>query len=214
MSFDTIIAYLLAATIAYAVARAYLQLRALDRLIWYNLQHDPEGAPTQPHNGHDTFHTHILTVAKRYLGVTEQPKGSNRGPFIDDFIRFTGLQPPQPWCAAYVSFVVHKAAEELNITTDFPKTAWTPTILNWARKSNKLITQQELQLGAKPKQGDIFLLYYPALNRVAHTGFVERALPFFVVTIEGNTNDEGGREGYKVARRIRRLKSIYALVRL
>jgi hypothetical protein len=212
---ETIITIVAISAVIYASIRAAIHLRTLDRLIWTRLRLDPEGAPTQPHNGHDTFHTHILTVARRYLGIQESPKGSNRGPYIDEFIKFTGLQPPQPWCAAFVSYVIHKAADELGIPTDWPKTASTPQILRYGKQSGKLITRQEIQLGAKPQPGDVFLLYYPALNRVAHTGFVERVLPLGVITtIEGNTNDQGGREGYKVARRIRRLKSIYALVRL
>lgn len=40
-----------------------------------------------------------------------------------------------------------------------------------------------------------------------HTGFVERVDGSNIHTIEGNTNDEGSREGYEVARRVRQLKS-------
>lgn len=215
MTIDTILILLAALTFAYASYRALAHLRALNRLIWYKLQLDPEGAPDPVSNiqSCDAFRSHVLTVARRYLGVEEQPRGSNRGPYINEFIEFTGLKPPQPWCAAFVSFVIHKAAGELGVNTDFPKTALTPQILAYAKRKGNLITRAEMDSGAKPQPGDVFLLYYPTLNRVAHTGFVERVLPLVVVTIEGNTNDSGGREGYKVARRIRRIKSLYALVR-
>lgn len=216
MTLETALFALAALTFTYAAYRAFRHLKTLDQLIWTKLKLDPEGAPDPLANiqSRDAFRTHILTVARRYIGVEEQPRGSNRGPYIDEFIRFVGLEPPQPWCAAFVAFVVHKAASELGITTDFPKTAWTPAILAYGRRKGNLITQQELQLGAKPQPGDVFLLYYPSLNRVAHTGFIERVLPLGIVqTIEGNTNDQNSREGYKVARRIRRVKSLYALVR-
>jgi hypothetical protein len=36
-----------------------------------------------------------------------------------------------------------------------------------------------------------------------HTGIVLKAAQNVFLTIEGNTNDDGGREGYEVCRRIR-----------
>ncbi len=206
---------LLTTTIAfviYALYTAWRSLRTLDNLIWTHLQYDPEGT------NRDLSHSSLLAnqtaqVALRYLGITESPRGSNRGPHIDDFLRFVGLQPGNPWCTAFVCYCVHKAAEELGIQTDFPKTAWTPTLLAFAKQKNILITQAEIAMGVRPQRGWVFMLYYPNLKRVAHSGIVLRTLPAgLVLTIEGNTNNDGSREGYKVARRIRRLKSIYAFI--
>lgn len=44
-------------------------------------------------------------------------------------------------------------------------------------------------------------------NGTGHAGFVEKVTGTTVYTIEGNTNDSGGREGYKVARRKRDVKA-------
>ena len=56
-----------------------------------------------------------------------------------------------------------------------------------------------------PQPGDVFLLYYPALKRYAHTGFVlEVRDNGACVTIEGNTNDGGSRDGWGVFTRTRR----------
>lgn len=37
-------------------------------------------------------------------GVKEEPKGSNRGTDVDKYIKATGLTPPQPWCACFVTW--------------------------------------------------------------------------------------------------------------
>jgi hypothetical protein len=198
----------------YTLARGWATLRQLDTLLWQRLRLDAEGAhltldkPT-------ALGRKIAEVAARYVGVEEQPRGSNRGAYIDAFLRFVGLPPGNPWCTAFVSFAVHKAAEELGTTTDFPKTGWTPTLFSWAQRQNRLITSAEINTGVKPQEGWIALFYFPALGRVAHSGIVVKRLPLgAVVTIEGNTNDDGSREGYKVARRVRLTKRIYAFIAL
>lgn len=198
----------------YTLIRGWQTLRELDRLLWRRLRLDAEGASI-PLDKPTPLGRKIAEVAQRYLGVEEQPRGSNRGPHIDAFLRFVGLQPGNPWCTAFVSYCVHKAAEEMGVATDFPKTGWTPSLLSYAKRTNRLFTQQELAAGVKPQPGWVVLFYYPKLNRVAHSGVVLKTLPLgAVLTIEGNTNSDGSREGYKVMRRVRLLKNIYACIAL
>jgi hypothetical protein len=47
-----------------------------------------------------------------------------------------------------------------------------------------------------------------------HTGIVERVVGTKIHTIEGNTNDEGSREGYEVCRRKREIKTIRGFIRI
>jgi hypothetical protein len=47
-----------------------------------------------------------------------------------------------------------------------------------------------------------------------HTGFVEKISNGIVYTIEGNTNEDGSREGYEVAKRERPLSSFYGFIQL
>lgn len=63
----------------------------------------------------------------------------------------------------------------------------------WFRK-NATVSQ-----GAGARVGDIFYVYYPNMGRVAHVGIVEREGDF-IVTIEGNTNTTGARQGNGVYR--------------
>lgn len=57
-----------------------------------------------------------------------------------------------------------------------------------------------------PVPGDIMIMQFA--HGLGHTGIVENVGHTTVTCIEGNTNDDGSREGYEVARRIRTKNSI------
>ena len=46
-----------------------------------------------------------LDTALAYVGTVERG-GQNRGPRVEHFLRSVGLGPGQPWCAAFVSYVL------------------------------------------------------------------------------------------------------------
>ena len=57
----------------------------------------------------------------------------------------------------------------------------------------------------------MFGIYFPKMKRVAHVGFVDQWGPKEVVTVEGNTNGAGSREGdgvYKKKRLTRQIHSV------
>lgn len=49
-----------------------------------------------------------LDTALAYVGTVERG-GNNRGPRVERFLASVGLGPGQPWCAAYVSYVLDAA---------------------------------------------------------------------------------------------------------
>lgn len=56
----------------------------------------------------------VVNTAARYVGVREEPDGSNRGPYIDRWQRVWGMGPgtsigPQPWCGMFASAVLREA---------------------------------------------------------------------------------------------------------
>lgn len=53
---------------------------------------------------------------KRYLGVHEQPAGSNWGGKVEQFIRFTGYTFPVYWCGCFACWVVVKLGGAKGIT--------------------------------------------------------------------------------------------------
>jgi len=77
--------------------------------------------------------------------------------------------------------------------------------------NRQLVTDNRQQ--TTPKTGDIFGLFFPDKNRIAHTGFIDQWDGTWLITVEGNTNDSGGREGDGVYRKRRPVKSIYQVAR-
>jgi hypothetical protein len=66
----------------------------------------------------------------------------------------------------------------------------------------------------KLNKGEIFGLYFKSKKRVAHVGAVlEDFGDGWVLTIEGNTNDAGSREGNGVYTRLRHKSQIYVVAR-
>ena len=137
-------------------------------------------APKQP----------LLEIARAELG-TRELSGKNDGPRILTYQAAAGLKSGDAWCAAFVSWVFLKAGYPK------PRTGWSPALFPAVR----------IKKTAAP--GMLFGIYFPALKRIAHCGFVESLRGDWVITIEGNTNLAGAREGDGVYRKWRPHKSIY-----
>lgn len=138
----------------------------------------------------------LIAEAKRYLGVVEEPKNSNRGLCIDYWIREAGLDPAgaYPWCAAFVGQMGRQA---VGASWPVPRTAGVAAIAAWAATKAVIRT--------RPEPGDLFLLWSDTLKRFAHIGIVTKydAGTDTFETIEGNTNGGGSREGFGVFARRR-----------
>jgi hypothetical protein len=147
----------------------------------------------------------VMVVARRQVGQQEQPRGSNWGGTIPQYLASVGINSPAPWCAAFVYYCFEHAHDVVNI---LPRTGYTPLIHRWVKANKRIITAQQAQ------KADLVLFWFPALKRVAHVGIVGKITPSDVWTIEGNTNDEGSREGYEVARRKRKLTRHMIFVRM
>lgn len=131
----------------------------------------------------------ILNIARSQLGVREAT-GKNDGPEVAAYLKVTGLKEGQPWCAAFVSWVFAKAGYAQ------PLTAWSPSLFPIHRQT-KII-----------RPAHVFGVYFKALNRIAHAGLVEEQQGNWIVTIEGNSNASGSREGDGVYRKRRHIKTI------
>jgi len=131
----------------------------------------------------------IILIASKEVGVREKT-GNNDGREVESYLKLTGLQKGYPWCAAFVSWVYSKNG------LSKPRSAWSPDLF----PSSRLTTT--------PLPGDLLGIYFPSMKRIAHVGIVERIHTDWVYSIEGNTNNVGGREGDGVYRKMRHLKSI------
>ena len=83
--------------------------------------------------------------------------------------------------------------------------AWFPASKNifYRRNSGKRV----------PQQADLFGIYFSNLKRIGHVGFVDQwdYGSGVAITVEGNTNGAGSREGNGVYRKRRLIRQIYAV---
>lgn len=132
----------------------------------------------------------VVAEALSYLGTEEQPRGSNRSTRIDYWLTESGVPVANPWCMAWLWNVGRQA---LGAANPLPRTALVQTCYEWARDGG-------LEY-ATPEVGDLYVRWYPSLNRYAHVGLVIERDGDHVQTLDGNTTDGGSREGYGVLKR-------------
>lgn len=151
----------------------------------------------------------VLSIAQGEIGVEEMPHGSNRGERVEQYLAAASLPPGNPWCAAFICWCVQQARDVCMLRINLPRSGYTP-VFKSAPGCQVLQTNP-----AELAPGMLFLLFYPSLGRVGHIGLIEGPDPDDpgrVITIEGNSNDEGAREGYEVCRRSRRIDSLFAII--
>lgn len=147
-----------------------------------------------------------LQVAATQIGVREDPRRPNRGPQVDAYVRAVGLDPSgaHPWCAAFVVWCFDRAAERVRGTSPVVRSG--SVLEHWSRGPAAGARQLAADVAAadpwQVKPGFIFVI--DAGHGRGHMGVVERTGPGTLVTIEGNTNAAGSREGVGVLRRTTR----------
>lgn len=134
------------------------------------------------------------------IGVRED--GNNAGYQVEKYLRYVGLDKGNPWCAAFVCWVYGQAG------VANPRTGWSPSLF-----PTKHIIWDRGEHLKPPAQADIFALYFADKGRIAHTGFIDSWGSTWLITVEGNTNTQGSREGDGVYRKRRLVKSIYQVAR-
>lgn len=143
-----------------------------------------------------------LEIAIAQIGVEEMPKYTNSGPEVEIYLKSVGLGKGYSWCMAFIYWCTQNASKQTNLQNPLKKTGGVLDQYN-SRPLLKQIT---------PKEGDIFIMDLG--KGLGHTGIVEKVSGDIIHTIEGNTNENGSREGYKVCRRKRETKSIKGFLRL
>lgn len=135
----------------------------------------------------------LLADFRPLVGLRETPLGSNRGPQIDAWNRAANVPLGSPWCAAVASYFYGKHGLPA-------RGAYSPSWFSRARA----VPISDVQ------PGDIALVWFPSKGRYAHTIAAIESIrrvggrPVEVVTLEGNTNAQGSREGDGFFRRVRK----------
>jgi hypothetical protein len=144
----------------------------------------------------------LKTIYTSQIGVRELT-GHNDGAMVETYLKSVGLSKGNPWCAAFVKWSFIRAGYSP------PITGWSPTAYN----SNNVVWNGKYIL-KQPQTGDIFVLWFPKLKRIAHTGFYDYGINSQVYSsVEGNTNEEGSREGDGVYRKKRSYRATYRISR-
>lgn len=144
--------------------------------------------------GDENQRDRVVQTARKAIG-TKEVTGHNDGPVVDEILDSVGLKGTRaPWCAAFVVWVGDKTfTRSFN---PYPRTAWSPAMLThpiWDRSRG----------GTPLKPADVFGIWFNSMGRVAHTGLVEKNEGEWLLTIEGNSNGGGSRDGDGVYRRRR-----------
>lgn len=134
----------------------------------------------------------FIEIANKYIGITEQPVGSNRGPLIDRWNSNAHAPLGSFWCASFVSAIAMEWEDKSGYDWPLCISADCDVWLANAKKHQCLST--------KGKPGDIVLLV--SGNDAYHigiiTGYSETGS---LISVEGNSNNDGSRNGYMVAKR-------------
>lgn len=119
----------------------------------------------------------VIRWAKTKVGVTESPAGSNWGPEIGEWIRFTGYSGPVYWCGCFACYAVVKiggAKIPSRIRLGFNEYI----IADALAHNNGLVA-----VGfSEARAGDIVLYTFP------HIGLIEKTVADTAYTVEGNTS--------------------------
>jgi len=146
-----------------------------------------------------------MTLPEIYLsqiGVREAT-GRNDGPEVEMYLKAVNLGKGKAWCSAFVAWSLNEANIPHRIN------AWSPTAEN---RSNFIYRTRSFV--KEPQAGDVFTIWYTKLKRIGHTGFYHaNQNESIIITVEGNTNEAGSREGDGVYKKYRSLKTIHSISR-
>lgn len=158
----------------------------------------------------------LARIAEQEIGVKEQG-GSNRGKRIQEYQRATWLDGTGwPWCAAFICWVVREwlrapavlAGLQMDATKAEkwrPKTAGAWDFVRWANEVGLNVLEENMPA----RRGDI------AVYDFSHIGLVvEDGARGEILTVEGNTNGAGSREGDGVFRKRRERSLVKRFIRL
>lgn len=143
--------------------------------------------------GQNALRDKLEEVYLSQIGVRELT-GNNDGKDVEKFLRSVGFDKGFAWCAAFISWCYIESEIEA------VKSAWSP---DWF---------PEDKLTNNPQKGDVGGIYHRDKKRIAHVLIIHRWLESdFCITVEGNTNKAGSREGDGVLKKRRLKKQIYKI---
>lgn len=136
------------------------------------------------------------------LGVRET--GFNKGQRVEEYLRAANLKAGNAWCAAFITWTFKQCNIKAVVSGYSP---------NWFQSNVVYKRDDNINRNYTATIGDVFGLYFANKKRIAHVGFIDSRQGDYYITVEGNTNEAGSREGDGVYRKRRHIKTIYAISR-
>lgn len=150
----------------------------------------------------------IVAYAKQHLESAPREFKQNEGTWVRAYM--DGYEGKQwPWCMGFVQTIIDQATFTIgqSLKDYMPTTYSCDVVGNHGNKNDLLIRNADVRKDlSKVEAGDVFLVVKKPFDWT-HTGLVTGIEDGWIKTIEGNTNDEGSREGYEVCERKRDLKT-------
>jgi hypothetical protein len=162
----------------------------------------------------------LAAIAESQCDLAESPRGSNRGAALTKFFAADDYHPGgkdegYPWCACFVSWCVQqflrKASTHFAGVTP-PRLAAAFDFKAWGAAHHAMIfTPLACRPGQLwPQRGDIVVFKFSHVGIVAAVNGRDRIF----TSIEGNSNADGGRDGYAVVRHGRTFTPVREFIRL
>ena len=151
----------------------------------------------------------IVAYAQQHLAANPREFKQNEGTWVRAYM--DGHEgTPWAWCLGFAQTVVDQATFTLgeSLKDYMPFSYSCDDMGNYGLKKGTLIENSDLSSGdSRIEPGDIFLNVKVEKVDWVHTGIITAVDGDWIETIEGNTNDEGSREGYEVCARRRNFKN-------
>lgn len=145
-----------------------------------------------------------LIVAHAQQHLREHPReigGQNRGPWVRLYMNGNeGVQ--WAWCAGFACFCLKQACDSLKVNLPIVPSFSCDSLAASAKERERFLEEPPASGRGRITPGSVFLVRRTPTDWV-HTGIVVLAEEEVIRTVEGNTNDDGSREGYEVCARTR-----------
>lgn len=155
--------------------------------------------------GNGQLGNRIVALARQHLQYhPREVGGQNRGPWVRMYME--GREGKDwPWCAGFVCFILRQALREQPTSLPIKPSFSCDELAQRAGSSGRFISGFHLADPVATIKPGYFFLVRKSSTDWTHVGIVTKCQAETIETIEGNTNDDGDREGYEVCSRIRGL---------
>ena len=155
-----------------------------------------------------TLNKHIVQAASKYVGQEEISGNLGfKSKVFHKLMVGVGFKRTHPWCAYFTELVWKDAYSSVygKHSNDIISTTFSASVMKtWNRFDSSELGNRSYV----PLPGSLIVFQSSRNRYFGHIGIVksiDSQNPFYINTIEGNTNDGGGREGYIVAEKVRTL---------